>query len=73
MPDVLDRTTVDVWIKIGDEEAFPDAMRLIREEGLLVGGSSGSALAGTLNWLRSDEGKPYDVEGKNIVVILPDG
>jgi cystathionine beta-synthase len=76
VPDVLDRhsPTVDKWIKIGDEDAFPAAMRLIKEEALLVGGSSGSALAGALQWLKSDEGKETaQTEGRNVVVILPDG
>jgi cystathionine beta-synthase len=76
VPDVLDRhsPTVDKWIKIGDEDALPAAMRLIKEEALLVGGSSGTALAGALQWLKSDDGKEMaQTEGKNVVVILPDG
>ncbi|PVG03128.1 pyridoxal phosphate-dependent enzyme, beta subunit [Serendipita vermifera] len=76
VPEVLDRlpSTVDKWLKIGDDEAFPATMRLIKEEALLVGGSSGTALAGALNWLRSPEGKEHAAtEGKNVVVILPDG
>lgn len=73
---MLDRLqpTVDKWLKIGDEEALPAAMRLIKEEGLLVGGSSGTALAGTLKWLKSEDGKETaQTEGQNVVVILPDG
>lgn len=46
VPKVLDRDRVDVWVKTGDEESFAMARRLIREEGLLVGGSSGAAMAG---------------------------
>ena len=66
--------TVDTWLKIGDDEAFPAAMRLIKEEALLVGGSSGTALAGTLKWLKTKEGKAFaEKEGANIVVLLPDG
>jgi cystathionine beta-synthase len=73
----LDRTItcVDNWVKIGDDEAFPAALRLIRTEALLVGGSSGSALAGALKWLKSEEGWTEfgSIEGKNVVVLLPDG
>lgn len=76
VPEVLDRMapTVDVWFKIGDDEALPAAMRLIKEEALLVGGSSGTALAGALKWLKTEKGKAFaDVEGSNVVVLLPDG
>jgi cystathionine beta-synthase len=46
----------------------------MRTEGLLVGGSSGSALCGALKWLKSDEGKTVaDKEGMNVVILLPDG
>ncbi len=66
---------IDNWVKIGDDEAFPAALRLIRTEALLVGGSSGSALAGALKWLKSGEGwtKFGSIEGKNVVLVLPDG
>lgn len=62
-------------MKIGDDEAFPAALRLIRTEALLVGGSSGSALAGALKWLKSGEGWTEfgSTEGKNVVLVLPDG
>lgn len=76
VPKVLDRMppTVDKWLKIGDDEAFPAALRLIKEEALLVGGSSGTALAGALKYLHSEEGKHIaQTEGKNVVVLLPDG
>lgn len=46
----------------------------MRKEGLLVGGSSGSALSGALTWLKSEQGRKFaDTEGSNVVVLLPDG
>lgn len=74
IPDVLDRADIDTWVKTGDDEAFGAARLLMREEGLLVGGSSGSALAGALKWLKSDGGKEIGLTvGANVVVLLPDG
>ena len=71
---MLDRSCVHSWVKTGDEDAFEAARLLMREEGLLIGGSSGSALAGALAWLKSDSGREVaESEGKNVVVILPDG
>lgn len=42
IPRVLDRTVVDEWVKSEDKESFLMSRRLIKEEGLLVGGSSGT-------------------------------
>lgn len=67
VPDVLDRNLVDTWVKTLDRESFLLARRLIAEEGLLVGGSSGSALYAALQ--EAPKLKP----GANCVVILPDG
>lgn len=76
IPDVLSRNPSDVnsWIKTSDDEAFAAVQGLMRQEGLLVGGSSGSALSGALKWLQSTEGQSVaQTEGKNVVVLLPDG
>jgi len=43
-PRVCDKTLVDEWIKTSDEPSFPMSRRLIAEEGLLCGGSSGTAM-----------------------------
>lgn len=74
IPDVLDQKDVDVWLKTDDVESFAAARSLMREEGLLVGGSSGSALSGALRWLKSPTGRSIaQTESKNVVVLLPDG
>ncbi|KAJ6263207.1 hypothetical protein Dda_1768 [Drechslerella dactyloides] len=66
IPDVLDRKLVDKWYKTGDKESFLYARRLIKEEGLLCGGSSGSAMAAAMQ-----EAKGLK-EGDVVVVVLPD-
>lgn len=45
IPDSLDRNLVDKWIKISDKEAYSMARRLIRDEGILCGPSSGALVA----------------------------
>lgn len=74
VPKVLDRSLVDTWIKVNDDKAFAMARKLIRTEGLLVGGSSGCAMAGALEYLtQTEEGKKIgQTTGKNVVVIIPD-
>ena len=77
IPGVLSREpgVVDYWVKSTDDEAFQWARTLMREEGLLVGGSSGSVLAGAISWLKSPIGwhRCGGQEGKNVVIVLPDG
>ncbi len=65
-PDVLDNKLVDRYIKTTDKPSFQLALRLIREEGLLVGGSSGSVLYGALEIAKQCKG------GERIVIILAD-
>ena len=66
IPDVLKVDLVDRWIKSNDRDSFRVARQLIRQEGLLVGGSSGSAVWAAMQVCR--ELGP----GKRVVVILPD-
>ncbi len=66
IPDVLDRDLVDRWIYTNDKESFLMARRLIREEGLLIGGSSGSAVCGLFKALE------LYPETKKALVLLPD-
>src|SRR5215468_12590839 len=66
IPDVLDRRLVDGWIKSNDRDSFVVARQLIRQEGLLCGGSSGAAVWAAMQVCR-DMGR-----NKRVVVILPD-
>lgn len=67
VPEVLEQKLVDTWVKTNDQESFKLARRLIREEGILCGGSCGSAMQAALQ-----EAKRLKA-GQNCVVILPDG
>ena len=67
IPNVLNRDLVDTWVKTSDRQSFQLARRLIQDEGLLCGGSSGSALAAALS-----EAKRLGRD-QNCVVLLPDG
>jgi len=65
-PEVLDNSLVDRYIKTTDKESFAMAKRLIKEEGLLIGGSCGAAVWGAI-----EAAKNLDFN-KNVLVILPD-
>lgn len=66
IPTVLDRSVVDQWFKSNDEEAFAFARMLIAQEGLLCGGSAGSAVSVAVKAAQELR------EGQRCVVILPD-
>ncbi|XP_059248423.1 cystathionine beta-synthase isoform X5 [Mustela nigripes] len=66
IPTVLDRSVVDRWFKSNDEEAFTFARMLIAQEGLLCGGSAGSAVSVAVKAAQELR------EGQRCVVILPD-
>lgn len=65
-PDVLDNTLIDEYVKIDDKHSFDTARRLIREEGLLCGGSSGSAMWAAL------QAASRLKKGEKCLVLLPD-
>ncbi|GFR09773.1 cystathionine beta-synthase [Trichonephila clavata] len=67
IPTVLDRSTVDEWVKENDKDSFHISRLLIKKEGILCGGSSGSALNAALKVAKNLK------EGQRCVVILPDG
>ncbi len=66
IPKTFNRQIVDEMVRVSDKESFNTTRRLAREEGLLAGGSSGTALAAALKYAERLE-KP-----KYIVVLLPD-
>ena len=66
-PDVLDNNMVDQYIKVNDQDSFTIARRLIKEEGLLCGGSCGTAV-----WAALQAANALD-KGQNCLVILADG
>jgi cystathionine beta-synthase len=71
IPDVLDRSTslIDHWIKTNDHESLVMMRRLIRDEGLLCGGSSGAAVCAAL---RAAQHYQLNQKHHRIVIILPD-
>ena len=67
IPDVLDNSLIDEYIKTKDEESFIMARRLIKEEGLLCGGSCGATMVAALKAASKLK------NGQNCLVILADG
>ncbi len=65
-PEVLDNNIIDKYIKTDDKKSFIMARKLIKEEGLLIGGSSGSAVYAGLKAAESLS------KGQNCLIILPD-
>ncbi len=66
IPKTFNRQAVDEMVRISDKESFNTARRLAREEGLLVGGSSGTAVAAALKYAQRLEQPRY------IIALLPD-
>ena len=67
VPEVLNTTIYDEVLPISNEDAFAFGKQIAKEEGVLVGISSGAALAAAVKLAKREENK-----GKNIVVLLPD-
>ena len=67
VPDTLDRELIDEVIQVGDDEAMEMSRQLARQEGLLVGISSGANVAGAVRVAKRPE-----FEGKRIVTMLCD-
>ena len=67
VPDVLNTKIYDEIVKVENEAAFETGKLIAKEEGILVGISSGAAL-----WAGIEEAKKPENKGKTIVVLLPD-
>lgn len=65
-PEVLNNNLIDSYVKTNDADSFRTARELMHEEGLLVGGSSGSAMWGALQAAKTLS------KGQKCLVILPD-
>ena len=67
VPNTLDTSIYDEILPISNEEAFEKGRESARSEGLLIGISSGAALAAAIKIAQREENK-----GKTIVVLFPD-
>lgn len=67
VPEVLNKAVIDEIITVSDDDAIKTARYIGKDEGFLVGISSGAALYAAIELSKREENK-----GKNIVVLLPD-
>ena len=67
VPEVLEQELIDEVYRVKNDQAIEMTRRLVREEGILAGISSGAACAAAVDVARRD-----DYRGKLVVVVLPD-
>jgi cystathionine beta-synthase len=63
VPKTFNSQLVDDWVRVGDAESFATARNLARREGILVGGSSGTAVAAALRYAQR-------LSGEHLIVVL---
>ncbi len=66
VPDVLNRNIIDRIVKVSNDDAFQIARRMVQEEGIFCGISSGAAM-----WAALEIAKEAEFKDKMIVVIVP--
>ncbi len=67
IPETLDLDVIDGIVKTNDQTSFSMTRFLAREEGIMAGGSSGSAIVGAIKYLKRN-----DISGAKALVIIPD-
>ncbi len=68
LPGSMDLSVIDDIVQVSDRDSFLMTRRLVREEGIFCGGSSGSAVWGAVHYARENSLKKSDL----VVIILPD-
>lgn len=68
IPSNYDFDVIDDMVRVSDKESLLMARRLVREEGIFAGGSSGSAVAGAIRYCSERDLGP----DKRVVILLPD-
>jgi cystathionine beta-synthase len=73
VPDTMDIKSMDDVIQVDDRESFTTARRLIRDEGILCGGSSGTAVAGAIKYAeRALKNRKETDRPLRVVIMIPD-
>jgi cystathionine beta-synthase len=71
LPGTYDASVIDRWVRVSDRDAFAMARRITREEGILSGGSGGTAMVAAREVVRDLTGTP-EAKDAVVVVLLPD-